>query len=182
MYLRGHGIIVLEIEVKVPVDDVAIVEKRARALGASFVIENLQEDLYLAHPCRDFGQTDEALRLRQDGEKSVLTYKGKKLDSRSKTREEIEFPVPREEMGALLSRLGFVEFIRIRKTRKEYELDKVHICLDSVEGLGDFVELEFEGQNVEEGLDRIASLKKMLDVEGNETRSYLELLLQKKGK
>jgi adenylate cyclase class 2 len=182
MYPPDHGLFVLEIEVKVPVDDISTVEMRASALGAKLIIEKVQEDLYLAHPCRDFGQTDEALRLRRDGEKSVLTYKGKKIDSRSKTREEIEFPVPREAMAALLSRLGFIEFVRIRKIRKEYVLDDVHICLDRVEGLGDFVELEFEGQNVEEGLARIGSVKMRLEIDGNETRSYLELLLQKMGK
>jgi adenylate cyclase class 2 len=170
----------MEIEVKVPIKDRAAALDRILGLGAALVNERDQEDLYFAHPVRDFGVTDEALRLRKDGQREVLTYKGPKLDGRSKTREEVEFPVPYPEMKTILARLGFKESFKVRKHRAEFVLEGVSVCLDDVEGLGSYVELEFEGQDVEVGLQKIESLKKRLGLEGNETRSYLELLYVEK--
>jgi adenylate cyclase, class 2 len=172
----------LEIEVKVPVKELAEIEKRLTLMNAALISDKVQEDIYMAHPCRDFGVTDQALRLRQDGPIQVLTYKGPKIDSRSKTREEIEFPVPIEQMKMVLERLGFTVFLRVFKQRKEYRLEDIVICLDHVDGLGDFVELEFSGQNADEGLAKIDLLKIRLDLEGNEIRSYLELIMEKDGR
>jgi adenylate cyclase class IV len=48
--------------------------------------------------------------------------------------------------------------------------------------LGDFIELEVEDEDRERGLRRILELKSRLGVQGNETRSYLELIMEKEGK
>jgi adenylate cyclase class 2 len=172
----------LEIEVKAALKDRRQVEARLRRLGARAEGERRQVDLYFAHPCRDFGATDEALRLRLDGDRQVMTYKGPKLDARSKTREEIEQPIEFESMATTLRRLGFKDFLRVEKVRTDYSWEGVVISLDRVDGLGDFVELEVEDEDRERGLERILDLKSRLGVQGNETRSYLELILEKEGK
>jgi adenylate cyclase, class 2 len=172
----------LEIEVKAELKDRRQVEARLRRLGAKAVGERRQVDLYFAHPCRDFGATDEALRLRLDGDRQVMTYKGPKLDSRSKTREEIEQPVEFESMATTLRRLGFKDFLRVEKVRTDYSCGGVVISLDRVDGLGDFVELEVEDEDRERGLERILDIKRRLDIQGNETRSYLELIVEKEDK
>ena len=156
------------------------VESRLRELGALAQGERKQVDLYFAHPCRDFGVTDEALRLRSDGGRQVMTYKGPKLDARSKTREEIEQPVDYDRMATTLHRLGFHDFLKVEKIRSDYVLDEVTISLDRVNGLGDFIELEVMDDDRERGLLRLLEIKSKLGVEGNETRSYLELLIDKK--
>lgn len=180
MYHAPNDMSMLEIEVKVPVESLAAVESKLVELNSTFVAEKRQVDVYYAHPSRDFGLTDEALRLRTDGAEQVLTYKGPKLDGRSKTREEIEFPVDTDLMGQVLERLGFRTFIRISKIRKVYALRDVEVSLDRVEGLGEYVELEFSGQDAEKGLGRIDDVKHDLGITGNETRSYLELLMDRK--
>jgi adenylate cyclase class 2 len=172
----------LEIEVKAALKDRRQVEARLRHLGAKAEGERRQIDLYFAHPCRDFGASDEALRLRLDGDRQVMTYKGQKLDARSKTREEIEQPIDFERMALTLRRLGFKDFLRVEKMRTDYSWEGIVISLDRVVGLGDFVELEVEDEDRERGLERILDLKTRLDVQGNETRSYLELILEKDGK
>jgi adenylate cyclase class 2 len=128
---------VLEIEIKAALMDRRGVESRLRELGALAQGERKQVDLYFAHPCRDFGVTDEALRLRSDGGRQVMTYKGPKLDARSKTREEIEQPVDYDRMATTLHRLGFHDFLKVEKIRSDYVLDEVTISLDRVNGLGD---------------------------------------------
>jgi len=172
----------LEIEVKIPNADHKELKRRLKLLGAECLGEDNQEDLYLTHPCRDFGETDEALRLRSANGDSFLTYKGPKIDAGSKTREEMEIMVEEpESLLSLLEKLGFRKVARVGKRRISYHHAGVKICLDKVEGLGDFVELEYMGQELERGQKAIGDLMTKLRLKGNERRSYLELLLEKGG-
>lgn len=170
----------MELEVKVPCRDLAGLERRLREMGAKHLEDLDQVDLYFSHPARDFGATDEALRLRRENERTVITYKGPKLDRDTKLREEIELGVEDlDRMSLVLERLGFRSVIRIAKKRTVYDLHGIHFCLDRLPGLGDFVELEWQGEDLDEGKRRIMELKQRLELVGNERRSYLELLLEK---
>jgi adenylate cyclase class 2 len=166
----------IEVEVKVPCYDLDELEKRLMKRGARAIDEVTQEDFYLAHPCRDFGKSDEALRIRRSGKEWRLTYKGPKLDGETKTREELEISVDPKVRG-ILEKVGFEEIMTIRKSRRVLMLDEIEVSLDRVEGLGDFVELEYKGESVEAGRRMIFQTMERLGLEGSERRSYLELLL-----
>jgi adenylate cyclase class 2 len=169
----------LEIEIKSPCDDLDEVERRLIGRGAAFHGEVEQADLYLSHPCRDFARTDEALRLRREGDSVALFYKGPKLDPGSKTREELSVNVPDPEaMRAILDRLGFRPVAEVRKIRRNYGLGRIEASLDRVAGLGGYVELEVQDLPIEEGRSMLLSLMKELGLERTERRSYLELLLE----
>jgi adenylate cyclase class 2 len=171
----------LEIEIKTYADDLKKVEHDLKELGAIPVREVSETDTYFRHPVRDFVQTDEAFRIRVSGERSFLTYKGKRIENRSKTREEIEVEIDDANSGALLlARLGFNPVADVKKVRKVYHLGDFEICLDEVEELGTFVEVEVMGEAVEELRDKALSLLKTLDLENHEWKSYLELLLEKR--
>lgn len=45
-------------------------------------------------------------------------------------------------MIAIVKELGFVPFSDLSKTRQTGKLNDIEVCIDSVEGLGDFMELE----------------------------------------
>jgi adenylate cyclase, class 2 len=172
----------LEIEIKTRSPDNAKVESMLLARMASKSKECDQVDEYFNHPCRDFAVTDEALRLRREAN-GKITYKGPKLDRSTKTREEIEMDIEDvEKMGQILVRLGFRSVAKVSKRRKEYVLEGVTVSLDSVEGLGDFVELEVQGENAEEGRSRIERLRDELGLAGSERRSYLEMLMEGKNR
>lgn len=169
----------LEIEIKTPVADHEDVKKRLAALSAVHVERVEQSDSYFAHPCRDFGVTDEALRIRHQGGKQTLYYKGPKVDAETKTREEIAMPLSdADAMRKILQRLGFVPAIVLDKERDIYQLDGVEVALDSVNGLGHFVELEVQGEDIERGKARLKDVMRSLGLEGSERRSYLELMLE----
>lgn len=171
----------LEIEVKSPCDDLAKVEERLKGLGGHFENEVVQSDVYLSHPSRDFGSTDEALRIRREGDVHTLYYKGPKLDRETKTREELASPVPDpDSLRTILQRLGFGVVAEVEKRRRNYRAGDVEVSLDSVTGLGDFVELEVQGGDLEAGKAKIYALMKKLGLERTERSSYLELLLQKR--
>lgn len=149
-------------------------EKRIRGLGARFIKKERQEDIYFAHPSRDFKMRDEALRVRRVEGEHILTYKGARQDSKIKSRPEIETKVE-ETILDILKVLGFSEVRRVVKRRDAYQWDRLKVYLDRVEGLGEF--LEVEGKDWEDK-DKILGLLRSLSIPREELirKSYLEML------
>ncbi len=169
----------MEIEVKFRLD--REVEEAIRQF-ATFEIEKVEEDIYFNSPYRDFRETDEALRVRKDVEGFSITYKGPKVDSETKSREEIKLRV--DDFNAaveLLKKLGFKEAGRVVKNRKIYRAGNAIICLDDVEGLGKFVEIEIECDDLEEGKQKVFGIAEKLGFDRKESirKSYLEMVLEK---
>lgn len=174
----------LEIEIKAYCNNHKELTKRVISLGAKFLVTKDERDIYLKHPCRDFGKTDEALRVRIECNKNILTYKGPRIGSSStKTRfeEEVEFN-NFDSMMSILFKLGFVVFEEVVKTRDIYLVNGIEICIDRVEGVGNFVELEKRGMDRVKVEEELFSLAKKLDLSRFETRSYLELKIDKNKK
>lgn len=170
----------LEIEVKAYAANLARVEERLKEMGAVFIGEVCEKDAYFNHPNRNFAETDEALRIRVADKQSFLTYKGRKIDAKSKTREEIEVALgDAYSAKLLLMRLGFKPVAEVKKIRKRYKVGEFEICLDDVEGVGTFVEVETKGENMEELRDKALTILKRLNLGKTERKSYLELLLEK---
>lgn len=178
-----------EVESKYRVSDLEALAERLRQVGATIGEPIVQVDRYYAHPARDFAATDEALRLRRVGDDNCITYKGPKLDATTKTRREIELPLPEGDAGAegfatLLETLGFRPVLEVRKRRREarvpWRQQQVTAALDEVAEVGTFVELELAADETELDVAReyIASLAELLGLTDGERRSYLELLLE----
>ncbi len=148
-----------------------------------------QSDLYFQHPCRDFRQTHEALRLRRTDDGLRITYKGPIIDSRTKMRREIELPVGRDggdiaQFRELLTILGFEPVRGVEKTRAIYELvwegRDLELAVDAVDGLGTFLEIESLAQDRDRDAarDAILRLAENLDLKNPERRSYLNLVME----
>jgi adenylate cyclase class 2 len=168
----------IEVEVKARLD-LAIARETLDRLGGEFVETEEHHDIYYNAPHRDFAQTDEALRLRRVNGHSVMTYKGKKLDSLTKSREELQTPVEWDETRLILERLGFTETAVVNKVRDVYKVGDITVCLDQVDSLGEFVEFELFSENsIEESRDRLFSLMGNfgLGPEDSIRQSYLELV------
>ena len=172
----------IEIEVKVKAD-LKAVEERLIDEGADFVNEERQIDTYYNAPDRDFAETDEALRLRSVGRKNMLTYKGPRLDTASKSRKEVTVSVSRKPIEELLSSLGFSKFGQVTKLRRNYRLGDMLVSLDDVENLGAFMEIEAlaEEKDFEFHEKRVLELlEKLRFSEGDIIKdSYLELICGK---
>jgi len=169
----------IEVEIKAYAPDIGRVETRLRELGANFLIERLEEDVYFASPSWDPASRDEALRVRTTPGGSFLTYKGPKMDDITKTREEVEVVVSNaEDTITLLNRLGFEPVAEIKKIRRVYEVKEFLIMLDDVFGVGSFVEIEAKRGKIKLR-QKAFKLLKDLGLDRTERRSYLELLLEK---
>ncbi|HOS41226.1 MAG TPA: class IV adenylate cyclase [Spirochaetota bacterium] len=171
----------LEIEIKAYCDDLARVRATVIDRGGRFVRDSVERDIYFNHPARDFGATDEALRIRAVDGRFVLTCKGPKIGERAKSRYEREVVIDDADgMEEILVRLGFSVTDRVEKRRSVYQLGDVEVCFDDVAGAGTFVELERKGTEriaIEDELFRLAA---ELGLERFERRSYLDLVMERR--
>ena len=183
-----------EVEQKYPLADVAAVEAALGRLGAMWHGTVAQIDRYFNHPCRDFAATDEALRLRRTDDALAITWKGPRLATSAKTRREIELPLVQAAVPATLDRwtelleaLGFRQVREVAKQRRvatvAWQGATIEVALDHVAGLGDFVELELQADAAGLGgaAARIESLARELGCTAAERRSYLEMLIERRG-
>jgi len=174
-----------EVELKLPAA-LEPVRNRLAELGADRRGIVRQVDTYYDAPDRSFAETDEALRLRRerrDGTEIQLTYKGPLVDDDSKSRREAETVVEdAEALAAILEGLGFEPAATVRKERERFELDGYAVTLDTVEGVGEFVEIETtataaELDDAREGAFEIVD-RLGLDAGDCTRRSYLEMVLE----
>jgi pantoate--beta-alanine ligase len=182
---------VLEVEMKFPGADFAALERQLKAWGARADKWQVEEDHYFQPPDRDFGRTDEALRLRRVGSANFVTYKGPKRQTAGKVRLEVEAPLARGDEAAqtflrLLAELRYKPVLVVRKRRRAFHLSRdgfaLQVCLDEVDELGRFAEVEVVAPEEQEQAARkvLADVAAALGLHGEERRSYLELLLARR--
>ncbi|MBR2558007.1 MAG: class IV adenylate cyclase [Methanobrevibacter sp.] len=175
----------IEVEVKAKIDNFEDVEKKLNEIGAKKSKKEFQEDIYFASPIVDFAKTDEALRIRTTKEdntsKIFITYKGPKIDKKSKTRKEIEMGIEEaEKCSEIFEAIGFEKVRTVSKNRQYYTYENFEISLDDIEGLDPYMEIEValeDGQDYSNAQDSIFELFEKLGItDGFERTSYLELL------
>lgn len=154
-------------------------------------------DTYYRHPCRDFEQTQEALRIRRTDGVASITYKGQKLpqaDATMKARKELEWAlgendVDGSQMDQLLLSLGFAHVTTVSKHRRSYSWTEGKnsdfcVTLDSVENVGLYAEIELlvsDESEIANASERISNLADLLGLDQPERSSYLEMLLARQG-
>lgn len=181
----------LEVEMKFPVADFAALVTQLAGWGVRDVLSREDTDHYFNAPDRDFAQTDEALRVRRIGVANFVTYKGPKLDARTKTRTELEVPLGQGDAAArdfmqLLQHLGYRPSGTVHKRRRIYHVERdgfpLEVCLDEVDGLGRFAELEIQAPEDRLDVARtvLMAAAAVLGLTTSERRSYLQMLLARK--
>lgn len=170
----------IEFEIKIEAD-IGEVRKQLKELNAEKINEEINQDQYFNHPNRDFGITDEALRIRKTAKSQYITYKGPKFDDKSKSRKEINVEYLGTALDEILQELDFTKSGIVRKNRETWRLDEITITLDKVQGLGEYVELEVVGtnkNNLQFYLNKLYTMGEKLGLDPSKqiTKSYLELL------
>lgn len=131
-----------EIEVKAKVKDKEGLLKKAESLGIIFGKTTSQDDTTYetAVPYDDPGWN--IFRIRKQSGKAILTMKYK-ASSRSRDNHERETIIEdASEMTDILERLGYTHGVRIHKHRRIAKYNDLELCLDEVDDLGTFVEVE----------------------------------------
>ena len=194
----------IEVEIKVKISDPNLIRKKFENYNGEYKLSLHHEDIYFNMPkgLRDFKQTDEALRLRKSIEfnkhqKSnpqkinyFITYKGKKIDVTTKTREEIEVKIDEvEEMNKIFQLLGFREVFTVIKERELYSFKfkdtNIEALIDYIPILDQhFVEVELIAgsyMEAEQKREVLFQFLKNFGIKKQESirKSYLELIADK---
>lgn len=178
----------IEVEVKVSVKNMKQIENKLVHMGFLKGDWIRESDIYFDNDCRNIKEKDMALRVRNSENltkktsKCFMTFKGPKMDDISMTRKELEMKIESADIGKeILVSLGYAHIYPVIKSRQYYYQDKVTACLDQVEGLGEFLELEIivpQENDREEALKKLVMLLHGLGYESEEIirTSYLSML------
>ena len=178
----------IEVEIKAKIQNHKKALEKIMDIGGKYSHTEIQRDIYFNGESRDFRDTDEALRIREipvgDDFKLILTYKGPKLDSQTKTRKEVEVEIDdKEKMTEILISLGYKPSAIVNKVRRIFKYDEYTITVDKLKSLGYYMEIEYVTDNEEDiGIiqEKIFDIFNKLGInDGFEKTSYLELLEEK---
>lgn len=176
----------MEVELRAAISDLKAMRKRLIKKGAKFNKEaKRQIDRYYRLRGEELspqGPGSAILRIRTGKEKAKLTVKV--LTDRPGIWEEHEVTVSSEEEARrILECAGFVELFTIDKRRTQGKLKEFTLCLDSLEVLGDHLEVELISDDGEAAQARIRELFRELLIpeESIETRGYARIILEQMG-
>ena len=133
----------LEREIKLRFDSADDARERILALGAAPLLgRRLQEDCLFDTDDEQLRRQRSTLRVRSEGGKSLLTFKGPAIPGLVKIREEYETVVADGAvLNTILEHLGLHCWFRYEKYREEFTNDDVVIAVDETP-VGVFVEIE----------------------------------------
>jgi len=159
----------LEREIKFPGVELDKLRERLQELEADRRGPSAFEDNWILDRKGELLSSGRILRLRTDGQRARLTFKGPlRLEGNMKVREEREVEVENaDEAREIFQNLGYDVVRRYQKMREEWQLGGVTIALDHTP-IGDFA--EFEGDGAQTVARRCG-----FDPEKGERRSYLRL-------
>lgn len=139
-----------EIEVKVRVTDLAALASKLEANGCVLSDRVLQDDEIFANftPFDVFATGNTILRIRKSNNKILFTVKKSQTTDLDCLEREVEIDNA-EEMREAILLMGYYEAVRVKKYRQKTRYRDYEICLDEVDGLGSFVEIEKITENEE---------------------------------
>lgn len=185
----------IEAEVKLPVRDLEEVKKQLIQKGFVPLSHIQEKDVYFDDAQGQIRANGQALRIRKTMDMKTgstagqINFKGKKIDTLTMTRQELESIVDKADICIqILEAVGFHKvFPKVIKDRTMLQYGEMTACLDQVEGLGDFLELEILVDREEQkdaAQERIASVLETLGYSMADTvrRSYLSMLQEKQEK
>ncbi|UCC40087.1 MAG: class IV adenylate cyclase [Candidatus Aminicenantes bacterium] len=140
----------IEIEVKIRINDIPSFSEKISNLGATVEKERfLEENSLYDFRSKALEKKQQALRLRRTNKKILLTFKGPPQKSRKfKIREEHETEVRNEkQLRKILKSLGLQPVFNYQKYRTVYRKKNLKVCLDEMD-IGNFIELEGERNEI----------------------------------
>ena len=129
-----------EIEVKIKIDNVEPIIKKLAELGCQISEPVVQEDI-IFNEKKPGSEGKIFLRVRKTRNKILFTLKMNVSDELDCIEKEIEINNS-ESMKDIIELLGYSEYTRVKKKRIKCNFKDYEICLDEVEGLGCFMEVE----------------------------------------
>jgi predicted adenylyl cyclase CyaB len=151
-------------------------------IGAEMLNSTVQIDRYYNPRDRNLIQTGEMLRIREEGNRRILTYKGPRIKYLFVKRPKFEFEIDEDTEKAFLNIYGNMVKI-IRKERTLYKLDDVIFSIDKVWKnenvkdiyLGSFIEIKTSEKDLYQEKIKLLTQKLGLNINDGIKESYFEM-------
>lgn len=140
----------IELEIKARVKDISSMHMKLKSI-AKFICEEKCTDTYFVHKSINDPSSNQRIRLRKNNTKYTVCYKEEIATKVESTKDGIEFNVCNEvefdisnveAFRKFANRLCLKEIWSRKKIRSIYHLDNIQIELNSIEQIGDFIEIE----------------------------------------
>jgi adenylate cyclase, class 2 len=134
-----------EIEVKAKIDDLNILKNKLTDLGCVFSEPIVQNDIIFINfndaDFTKFTNNKNFLRIRKTKDKIYFTLKRPQSNELDCIEKEVEINDD-EQMRGIIELLDYHEVVKVDKIRTKTRYNDMEICLDEVENLGSFIEVE----------------------------------------
>ncbi len=171
----------MEIEIRAKIDNIENIEQNIIQLGAKLLKKVKQIDEYFGEISlyKKIGYSF-LMRVRDEGDKKFMTYKSAKSGKDGVWEEyELEIDNSKKSVG-MLEAMGLEKIIKLSKYRREYKLDGLIICLDTINDLGNFIEIEsLQDEDIDK--NRLKKIMRKLNIKENQiiNKGYVTILLLK---
>ena len=153
-----------------------------RKLGAEKLSSTMQIDKYYDPKDRNLVQTGEILRIREEGKKKTLTYKGPKIESQFREKPKFEFDIDADIEETFLDIYGDMQKI-ITKERTLYQFGGIVFSIDKVSknedgkdvDLGDFIEIRSTDKELDQEKIKSVITQLGLNIKEGIKESYFEM-------
>lgn len=173
----------IEVEIRAKIEDINLTRDKILSLGAKHIKTEKQTDKIFGRP-DDLDENHKIIeghfsaRVRQKADKTLVEFKEIR---RAGAGLEFSSLVPRIENGTyFLEKLGYEEAFTVSKTRELYKLGEFEICLDQVDKLGNYIEIEHftkDGNQKEKAIKKCEDLLFEIDQKASvEPRKYGDLM------
>lgn len=154
-----------EIEVKLTYTDKEKLIERLKEIGAVFKEKYILEDYYFSLTGEDMSNTNDLLRVRKQGEKKELTFKGK-CESEGSIWERIELNTDISDAEAVLKMFEYLKLNNLstnKSVREFWDINDVEIVFSDITYPAEISFVEIEGptkEKVQNILDKLGDLVK----------------------
>ncbi len=175
-----------EIEIKAKISDTKTIHDKLVSLGCVFSDSTTQEDLIFLPVGINFSDIIKGtpvVRIRNTDGLSILTLKKRIATETELVKLEKEVITNnKDETAEIVKHMGFYEAVRVNKKRIQCDYKEMTICLDEVENLGCFIEVEKMSEDGGEEVQReLADFLISLDIDKENfvTKGYDTLIYEK---
>ena len=139
----------LEQEIKLPFPTLEAARQAVLSAGGRLVLSRrLVDDQLFDTPDFTLREAGTAVRVRRDGPRAALTWKGPSQPGPVKSREELETAIgDADTVSRILSSLGYRASFRSQKYREDYTIDGTTVVIDDTP-FGVFLEIEASPERI----------------------------------
>lgn len=135
-----------EIEVKLKVEDTAALVEKLRAQGCELGDPIRQHDAIYAKagdasPWEHSKEGQVVMRIRRQGDKAEFNLKQQRTNELDNAEFETEVS-DADAVHEILTRIGYAPQVEVKKVRRKGTWKGCEVCVDEVDGLGGFIEIE----------------------------------------